>query len=78
MVINGEPDCFRVLDLCMDIYDETSGRSVKEQAKPETGKSYWVGCKDYKCRAVVDKTGKWKSFYTRKELLGVITFAAIL
>lgn len=30
---------------------------------PEIGRPYWVKCKDFRCMAVIDKEGRWKTFY---------------
>lgn len=30
----------------------------------------WVQCDQYRCLAYVDANGKWKNFYTGKELRG--------
>jgi hypothetical protein len=39
---------------------------------PETGKPYWVQCKDYRCLGIADKVRKWKNFHTGIELSDVI------
>lgn len=38
----------------------------------EMGKSYVVQCDGYRCVAVVEKDGRWKSVFTGNELRGVI------
>ena len=38
---------------------------------PQPGALYWVQCKGYRCMAVLDANGKWKSFITGEELSGV-------
>jgi hypothetical protein len=39
---------------------------------PEIGQSYWVQCKNFRCKAVFDKEGTWKAFTTGKELPDVM------
>ena len=42
------------------------------EQSPEIGKSYIVQCDGYKCVAVIEKDGRWKSVFTGNELRSVI------
>jgi hypothetical protein len=42
---------------------------------PEPGVRYWVQCENFRCLAVIDKDGKWKSFSNGKELPDVINYS---
>jgi hypothetical protein len=41
---------------------------------PEIGIRYWVQCEDFRCLAVINKDGQWKSFSNGRELPDVIKF----
>jgi hypothetical protein len=43
---------------------------------PKIDGRYWVQCENFRCMAVFDKDGKWKSFSNGKELPDVINFCA--
>ncbi len=32
----------------------------------------WVHCKEFRCLAYLDETGKWINFYTGKKLTGFV------
>ncbi len=43
----------------------------------QIGQPYWVQCTHFRCRAVLGKVGRWKDYFTGKELPDVINvFAA--
>lgn len=35
----------------------------------QSGKAYWVQCKDYRCLAILSREGTWRCFSTGNELL---------
>ncbi|MGD1088765.1 MAG: hypothetical protein ABR955_08590 [Verrucomicrobiota bacterium] len=39
---------------------------------PEIGVPYWVQCYNFRCMAIFDRKGKWKSLFTDEELSDVI------
>ena len=49
------------LDLCLPAGEQ-----------PKAGQRYWVQCSDYRCLAVVDDFGWWKSFYGGEDLPDVV------
>ena len=38
----------------------------------KTHRPEWVQCNDFMCRAVLDKSGKWRSISDNKELIGIV------
>ncbi|MGD1089563.1 MAG: hypothetical protein ABR955_12700 [Verrucomicrobiota bacterium] len=56
----------------MNEKDQKSGDYLSAGRLPEIGQPYWVQCKSFRCMAVLDKKGKWKSFSTDEELPDVI------
>jgi len=38
----------------------------------KTGENHWIQCKEYRCLGVFDKSGKWFSFSTGRELTDVV------
>ena len=50
--------------------------SISANQLPQTDGRYWVQCENFRCMAIFDKDGKWKSFSNRKELPDVINFYA--
>ena len=49
-----------------------NGQNQTMEQSLEMGKSYVVQCDGYRCVAVVEKDGRWKSVFTGNELRGVI------
>jgi hypothetical protein len=49
---------------------ETSEREIHRTGRlvPNHQDPVWVQCKEYRCLAYLDKTGKWVNFYTGKKL----------
>ena len=39
---------------------------------PNLKELVWVQCKEYRCLAYLDATGKWKGFVIDRELTGVV------
>ena len=39
---------------------------------PIVEKPYWVQCQNYRCLALVNKQGVWKSLSTGKEVTGIV------
>jgi hypothetical protein len=35
---------------------------------PAAGRRYWIQCSDYRCLAVMDELGRWKSFYDGEDI----------
>jgi hypothetical protein len=52
--------------------DQISGDYIFAGQLPEIGVPYWVQCKKFTCKAVVDKEGNWKAFTSGRELTDVI------
>jgi hypothetical protein len=58
----------------MNTPEQYPNQEITSDARPpiEPGKAYWVQCKSYRCLAVLDQQGRWRSYANDKELTDVI------
>ena len=58
----------------MNENDRTLLERAPDRQEPKVGVVYWVQCKSYRTRAIMDKDGKWKSLFNGRELPDVASF----
>ena len=62
-------------DRCMQM---TETRDESGEYPPPRNKPIWVQCEGFRCLAIMEDNGKWKTVFGSRELTGTITVIADL